>query len=143
MILIDTNILVQAGIDSAPHHDRALRWLGGEFADGRRIGLPWHSLLGFVRLASNRVVFPHGPSVDEAWQSIRVWLSATNAWTPSPTERHVDVISELLESSKVRSRDVMDMHLAALAIEHGLTLCSADVGFARYRGLRLLNPLAP
>lgn len=36
----------------------------------------------------------------------------------------------------------MDVHLAALAIEHGLTLCSADGGFARYPKLRWINPLA-
>jgi hypothetical protein len=35
-----------------------------------------------------------------------------------------------------------DIHLAALAIEHGLTLCSADRGFARFPGLRWENPLA-
>jgi len=36
----------------------------------------------------------------------------------------------------------MDVHLAALAIEHGLALCSADTGFARYPNLRWVNPLA-
>jgi uncharacterized protein len=36
---------------------------------------------------------------------------------------------------------VHDAHLAALAVEHGLTLCSADADFARFRGLRWENPL--
>jgi len=38
---------------------------------------------------------------------------------------------------------VPDAHLAALAIEHGLTLCSTDGDFARFPELRWLNPLAP
>ncbi len=34
-----------------------------------------------------------------------------------------------------------DAHLAALAIEHGLILCSTDGDFARFPGLRWENPL--
>ena len=40
------------------------------------------------------------------------------------------------------ARLVADAHLAALAIEHGLTLCSADGDFARFKGLRWENPLS-
>ncbi len=35
----------------------------------------------------------------------------------------------------------MDAYLAALAIEHGATLCTSDRGFAIFPGLRVLNPL--
>ena len=40
------------------------------------------------------------------------------------------------------SRLVPDAHLAALAIEHGLTLCSSDGDFAKFPGLKWNNPLA-
>ena len=40
-----------------------------------------------------------------------------------------------------RAHLVPDAHLAALAIEHGLVLCSADADFARFPGLRWHNPL--
>jgi len=40
------------------------------------------------------------------------------------------------------SRLVPDAHVAALAIEHGLTLCSSDGDFARFTGLSWDNPLA-
>jgi predicted nucleic acid-binding protein len=43
---------------------------------------------------------------------------------------------------KLRADLVNDAHLAALAIEHGLTLCSADRDFSRFSGLRWENPLA-
>jgi hypothetical protein len=36
---------------------------------------------------------------------------------------------------------IPDAHLAALAIEHGLRLCSTDGDFARFQGLRWQNPL--
>jgi predicted nucleic acid-binding protein len=36
----------------------------------------------------------------------------------------------------------MDAHLAALAMEHGAVLASNDRDFARFDGLRIVNPLA-
>jgi len=36
---------------------------------------------------------------------------------------------------------VMDAVLAAIALEHGATLCTADRDFARFPGLRWINPL--
>ncbi|MEO6873072.1 MAG: PIN domain-containing protein [Chthoniobacterales bacterium] len=36
---------------------------------------------------------------------------------------------------------VPDAHLAALAVEHNCTLASADADFARFRGLKWINPL--
>jgi predicted nucleic acid-binding protein len=61
-------------------------------------------------------------------------------WIPLPTERHLDVLSELMPAVS-RSELVPDAHLAALAIEHGLTLASADRGFARFERLSWVNPL--
>ena len=34
-----------------------------------------------------------------------------------------------------------DAHLAALAIEHDLEVCTTDTDFARFPGLRWKNPL--
>ena len=65
-----------------------------------------------------------------------------NVWIPGPTERHDEILGELLERSRAAGNLVPDAHLAALAIEHGLTLCSADGDFARFPGLRWVNPLA-
>jgi predicted nucleic acid-binding protein len=35
-----------------------------------------------------------------------------------------------------------DAHLGALAIEHGAELCSTDVDFSRFPGVRWIDPLA-
>jgi len=77
-----------------------------------------------------------------AWQQVSTWLSAQTVWTPEPTERHAAVLGELLALPGVYGNLVPDAHLAALAIEHGLTLCSTDGDFARFPGLTWLNPLA-
>jgi toxin-antitoxin system PIN domain toxin len=142
MILVDTNLLLYASVGGIPEHERAREWLDEQLSGSSRVGIPWHSLLGFVRIASNSRAFTRPLSVAAAWRLARGWLSAGNVWTPQPTERHADVLDSLFASASVGSRGVIDIHLAALAIEHGLTLCSNDNGFAQFPALRWMNPLA-
>lgn len=56
---------------------------------------------------------------------------------------HVELLAALLGAGPVTSRLVPDAHLAALAVEHRLVLCSTDGDCARFAGLRWENPLAP
>lgn len=71
------------------------------------------------------------------------WLSSEAAWIPQPTDRHADVLGSLVTSYHLRGNLITDAHLAALAIEHGLTVCSADTDFARFVEIAWHNPLAP
>jgi uncharacterized protein len=77
-----------------------------------------------------------------AWQQVSNWLSSETVWTPEPTERHGAVLGNLLALLGAHGNLVPDAHLAALAIEHGLTLYSTDGDFARFPGLTWCNPLA-
>ena len=54
--------------------------------------------------------------------------------------RHFEIVSELARKGKARGTLRMDAHVAALAIEHGATLCSSDRDFARFPCLRLEDP---
>ena len=141
MILIDTNLLLYSQISSMPQHARTAEWLQRQLSSGMKVGLPWHSLLGFVRLASNMRIFGRAQSTPDSWRKVREWLSIDTVWIPQPTERHVDLLDEMLGKEHLSASSVMDAHLAALAIEHGLVLCSNDSGFARFGKLRWLNPL--
>jgi predicted nucleic acid-binding protein len=78
----------------------------------------------------------------DAWKQVRAWLACEQAWIPHSTDRHADLLSELLALPGVNANLVPDAHLAALALEHGLTLCSTDGDFARFPALRWWNPLA-
>jgi toxin-antitoxin system PIN domain toxin len=128
-------------VSGLPQHEKAREWLDERLSDTPRVGLPWPSLLTFVRLVSNPRIFQRPERVTDAWKQVERWLSAEAAWTPLPTDRHADVMGRLLAQVGEKSELVPDAHLAALAMEHGLTLCSSDGDFGRFPGLRWENPI--
>jgi toxin-antitoxin system PIN domain toxin len=141
VILLDANILIYASIESFPQHAASRAWLEESFGQPTQVGLPWPSLLGFIRIVTNPRILSTPTSTRTAWTRVEQWLSRPNAWIPSPTDRHRSVLSKLL-GEDVRGDLVPDAHLAALAIEHGLTVCSTDGDFARFADVRWENPLA-
>lgn len=141
MILVDANLLVYAHVADFPQHEAAGRWLDAQLNAGHRVGLSWPSLLAFVRLTSNPRIFERALSIEAAWRQVEAWLAWPTVWVPLPTERHQQVIGSLLRQIGGQANLVPDAHLAALATEHGLTLCSSDGDFARFAGLRWVNPL--
>jgi predicted nucleic acid-binding protein len=78
----------------------------------------------------------------EASRRVTTWLRLPNVWTPEPTEGHRALLDSFLTGIAGASKLVSDAHLAAIAVSHGLILCSSEGDFARFRGLRWENPLA-
>ena len=142
MILVDANLLVYAVINSFPQHAAARAWLDDQLNGSAKVGLPWVSLLAFLRLTTNARIFERPMAMAEAWNRVDSWLACDVAWVPAPTERHRPLLAQLLGEPGMQANLVPDAHLAALAIEHGLELCSTDGDFARFPRLRWSNPLA-
>jgi uncharacterized protein len=142
VILIDANLLIYAHIQTYSQHAAAREWLDGRLSESAPVGLPWTSLLAFLRITTNPRAMARPLTMAGAWRQVTAWRSCDQVWHPLPSERHSDVLGSLLAQPGIRGDLVSDAHLAALAIEHGLTLCSTDGDFARFSGLRWLNPLA-
>ena len=140
MILIDANILIYAHSATFPQHGAARYWLDARLTDHERTALPWSSLLAFMRILSNPRAVAKPESIESLWAQIEAWLSVDSTWIPAPSERHAQILKGLLPHV-ARTELVQDAHLAALAIGHGLTLCSTDGDFARFPDLRWENPL--
>jgi len=141
VILVDTNLLVYARMSSLPQHRAAREWLDGRLNDHPRVGLPWTSLLGFLRIVTNSRIFERPDSIHAAWSQAEAWLRCPNVWIPQPAEGHAAIFGRLLTHTASVANLVPDAHLAALAVEHGLALCSTDGDFARFPGLKWVNPI--
>jgi toxin-antitoxin system PIN domain toxin len=141
VILVDANLLVYAHVNNLPQHFATKNWLDACLNASAPVGLPWPSLLGFLRIVTNSRIFERPESIKDAWQQIKEWLDCPPAWIPQPTERHAEILEGLLIDLNITANLVPDAHLATLAIEHGLILCSADGDFGRFPDLKWQNPL--
>ncbi|MFW6200619.1 MAG: type II toxin-antitoxin system VapC family toxin [Gemmatimonadota bacterium] len=140
MILVDANLLVYAKVSDFSQHEQVREWLDSELGGRTGVGLPWPSLLAFVRLVSNPRIFERALAVSEAWKQVEEWLDLAVTWIPEPTERHRSILASLIPEVG-RAELVPDAHLAALAMEYGLVLQTTDRDFSRFSGLRWRNPL--
>jgi toxin-antitoxin system PIN domain toxin len=142
MIVLDSNLLVYAKFADLPQHGRARDWLEEQLNAPGRVGIPWQSSLAFLRLSTNARIFRRPLGIRAAWQQVADWLAHPRVWIPEPGEDHLLVLGRLLDQTQATANLIPDAHLAAIAIEHGLTVCSADADFARFPAVAWLNPLA-
>lgn len=140
-MLVDANLLLYARDRSSRFHEAARAWLEDVLNGPSRVGLPWESLAAFLRISTHPRATrePLAPGV--AWAQIESWLAAPAAWTPTPTDRHAEVLGELVDAHQLAGNLIPDAHLATLAICHGIAVCSADSDFARFDQVHWVNPV--
>ena len=142
-MLVDANLLLFAVDTESPFHEAAAEWVTAVLNGPRRVGLPWAVLGAFVRIITNPRASATPVMPLEAWAYVEEWLARDTTWTPNPTHRHAEVLGSLIATYQPRGNLVSDAQLAALAVEHGLTIYSADTDFARFREVRWVDPLRP
>lgn len=140
-MLIDANILIYAVDEQAPQHHAAVAWLTSQLNGPRRVGLPWQSTAAFLRIATHPRIFPRPLTPATAYSRVTDWLARPVAWIPQPGPEYHRILGQLITTYNVGGNLIPDAGLAALAIEHGVTLCSADTDFARFTELRWENPV--
>ena len=141
MKLPDVNLLVYAVDESSPRHEPARAWVEDRLSGTETFALAWVILLAFIRLTTSSRVFQSPLTAPQALDLVDSWLAQPCATVVHPTSRHAAVLRELLEPLGTAGSLTTDAHLAALAIEHGAELCSTDMDFSRFTGLRWTNPL--
>lgn len=139
--LVDANLVLWAHHVQFPQHEAARRWWADAMSSVPQVGIPWPTIVAFVRISTHPRALEHPLDVARAWQVVESWLDRPNVWIPVPTDRHRHLLASVLTTGQATGNHASDAHLAALAIEWGLELHSADRDFARYPGLRWRNPL--
>jgi len=141
-MLVDANVLLYAVDEASPFHGKAKAWLEEALNGARRVGLPWQSLTAFVRIATHPRALAEPLSPPQAWELVESWLDAPTAWVPTPSTGYRTILGRLLTTLDLHGNLAADAALAALCVEHGLTIVSADSDFARFTEIRWINPVA-
>ncbi|MPY96606.1 MAG: PIN domain-containing protein [Actinophytocola sp.] len=139
-MIVDANVLLCAVDATSAFHRSAREWLEDALNGRARVGFPWVSLTAFQRISTHPRVSAHPLTPHDAWSHIEDWLAADQSWIPTPGDRHADILGELLMKGDLRGNLVTDAHLAAIAIEHGVGICSFDSDFARFPHLTWVHP---
>lgn len=140
--MVDANVLLYATNRHDPRRDAMAAWLRSALNGATRVGLPWQTLAAFLRISTNPRAAQRPLTPEEACERVRGWMSAPAAWIPVATDRHGDVLMDLVRRHRLAGPIISDAQLAALAIEHGVPVCSTDGDFARFPEITWLNPLA-
>lgn len=140
-MLVDANLLLFAVDEASAFHARTRDWLTERLNGSRRVGLPWQSLGAFVRIATHPRASAEPLRPEEAWERVTDWLACQVAWIPEPGPRYAELLGNLVVRHGVTGNLVSDAQIGALALEHGLTVYSADTDFARFPEVSWQNPL--
>ena len=142
-MLVDANLLLYSVDERGPFFAAAATWLAAQMNGSSRVALPWQSLTAFLRIATHPRASPNPLSPNVAWNVVQTWLASDIVWVPVPTSHHAAILGDLVTRYQLSGAIIQDAHLAALAIEHGLTVYSADTDFARFPEVRWENPIQP
>jgi toxin-antitoxin system PIN domain toxin len=142
VILVDANLLIYAVNQDLPQHKRARAWWEGALSGAADVGLPWVSLLAFLRICTNPRIFESPLRLEQTTGFIDEWLDRPNVGMITPGPGHWAILKSLIRQAGTAGNLTTDAHIAALALEHGCTICSADNDFKRFPGVAHINPLA-
>ena len=141
MIVVDANLLLYAYDPNAAEHEASRLWLEATLSGSAFVRFSWLTLWAFLRIITNPRVFERPLSIAEAQGHVSAWLAQPSAGILEPGERHWEILRQLAQDGQATGPLVMDAALAAIAIEHGATLCTTDRDFARFPGLTWMNPI--
>lgn len=140
-ILLDANLPLWAHHAQFPQHPAAVAWWRETMSTTPLVAIPWVTILAFLRISTHPSALTRPVSMGQAWSVVTGWLARPNVRLVVPTDRHPEILGRLLASGRASGNHTTDAHLAALAMEWGLELQSADRDFARYPGLRWRDPI--
>lgn len=141
MIVIDANLLIYSHDKRSPHYARSSTWIEAVFSSAEPVGLPWQSISAFLRVVTNRRLPGRGVGLPDAVETVEDWLKQPNLRILVPGDGYWDLLRRMILDGQATGPLVSDAEVAALTIEYGGVLHTADRDFARFPGLRWVNPL--
>ena len=142
MIVIDANLLIYSYDVNSADHRKSVAWLEEILSGRESVGMPWPCICAFVRVVTNRRLAAMRVPLSAALGAVEEWLQSPNVQILVPGDRHWLIFRRMVLEGQAPGGLVSDAEIAALTIEYGGVLHTADRDFARFPGLRWVNPLA-
>ena len=117
------------------------RWWEETLSSAISVGLPWVSLLAFLRITTRPGILARPLGLDQALGFVQSWLEQPFVEPIVPGNGHWPVLRNLLRLTGASGNLTSDAHVAALAIECGAAVYSADHDFKRFPGVNHVDPL--
>jgi toxin-antitoxin system PIN domain toxin len=140
VILVDANVVLYAYHPRAAQHEACRHWMEMTFSDLTPVGLPWLTIWAFLRISTNPRAFEQPLGIKEAEDIVSSWLDVPVVRVVEPGERYWEILSKLLVEAQVSGPLVTDAALAALALEHGASVCTTDRDFLRFSEVKATDP---
>jgi toxin-antitoxin system PIN domain toxin len=142
MLFPDVNVLVGAQRnDISPHSQTMRAWLDGALDGHESVGICEPVMASMARIVTNGKVFEHPSTPAQALDFADAVLGAPGVVVVRPGGRHWAIFGDLVREQRLRANAVPDAYLAAIALEVGATMVTADRGFARF-GVKTYDPTA-
>ncbi len=142
MIVLDANILLYAYDSASPHHGRARAWIEESLSGTTPVGLPGQIISAFLRIVTNPKLPGERFTLEEAVQLVDRWLEQPNVRMLAPGDDHWLLFQQMIVEGQAPGALITDAELAALTMEYGGVLHTTDRDFARFPGLRWINPIS-
>jgi len=142
MIVLDVNLLLYAYDTKSPEHKKARIWIEHVFSGDEIIGLPWQTITAFIRIMTYPGLAGERFTIKNVLAIVDQWIEVPHLRILAEGKDHWAQLRSMLLKGDVRGKLTMDASLAALTIAHGGVLYTNDRDFARFPGLRWVNPLS-
>jgi toxin-antitoxin system PIN domain toxin len=142
MIVLDANILIYSYDKGSSQHAKARVWVEKIFSGLESVGLPWQTVSAFLRVMTNPRLPGSRLGLQHAAQIVDEWLEQPNVRVLTAGDEHWSVLRRMIVEGQASGPLISDAQVAAVTIEYGGVLYTADRDFARFPGLRWMNPLS-
>jgi hypothetical protein len=140
VIVLDVSILLYAYGGASERNAKARARVDELFSGHEQVGLPWQTIAAFLRISTNSRLSGSRP-VAEAAHEIDIWLQQPSVRILVPGDDYWSILRRMVVEGQASGPLVSDAEIAALTIEYGGMLYTADRDFSRFPGLRWKNPL--
>ena len=134
MIVIDATLPIYSYDVSSTDHRKSIEWLEAVLSGSEVIGLPWQCILAFIRVVTNRGLAGMRVTSKDALGAVEEWLQSPNVRVLLSGDQHRSLFRRMVVEGQASGVLVTDAEIAALTIEYGGVLYTADRDFARFPG---------